>query len=274
MNLIRPKAPRFYRDVNGVVEACYKVPVKNKKFLMDEGHPGTKEPTIADARELGLLPSVTTILSVLAKPGLERWKLEQAIHSALTLPREAGEGEDAFARRVVQDMDAQAAKAAEFGTRIHDAVAALLGQYIENYKESIDEDLLPYLEHFRHWAADNIEEVHAVEKVVGGKHCGYAGRLDLDCTLRGVGRTICDVKTQGVKEGKEPVFYKDWLGQLSAYSCAELSGGVMSIVIDSRSPGPVHTKLWTFQERLEGERMFHHCFELWKLMNDYEPGDV
>lgn len=273
MNLIRPKAPRFYRDVNGVVEACYKVPVKNKKFLMDEGHPGTKEPTIADARELGLLPSVTTILGVLAKPGLERWKLEQAIHSALTLPRLEGESEDAFARRVVQDMEAQAAKAAEFGTRIHDAIASFLTGDYKAHNLLLDTD--PYLEQFKAWANQNIEKVHALEKVVGGKHCGYAGRLDLDCTLRGVGRCVVDFKSQAVKEGKEPTFYKDWCAQLGAYSKTinDPVPSIVSLVIDSRAPGPVWPKIWDRHEVFKGLQMFRNCFELWKLMNDYEPGE-
>lgn len=52
---------------------------------------GTRPTNLRDARKLGLYPSVTNILSVLAKPGLNAWKQEQAILAALTLPRRSGE---------------------------------------------------------------------------------------------------------------------------------------------------------------------------------------
>ena len=47
--------------------------------------------TLRDAKKLGLLPSVTTVIGAVAKPGLNRWLQEQAILAALTLPRLEGE---------------------------------------------------------------------------------------------------------------------------------------------------------------------------------------
>ena len=53
---------------------------------------GTDRPTtLRDARKHGFLPSVTTIMSVMAKPGLESWKMNQMMMAALTLPRADGE---------------------------------------------------------------------------------------------------------------------------------------------------------------------------------------
>lgn len=267
MSLIKPKAPRWYREQNGVVEACYTMPKKDGS--------GMKDTTLREARELGLLPSVTSILRVMAQPGLERWKLEQVIHSAMTLPRLPGETEDAFARRIVDDSEAQAAKAAEFGTRIHDAIASIIDYKVKPFvNDIVDATLWPFLEPFTQWANDNIEEIHAVEKVVGGKHCGYAGRLDLDCTLKGVGGTLVDFKTTAVREGKSPVFYEDsWLPQLCAYRDASTDSipRIMSLVIDSRTPGPVWPKLWGPEEMVRGTKIFVYCLELWKALNDYDP---
>ena len=42
---------------------------------------------LRDARLLGLVPSVTTIMDLIAKPSLENWKINQALNSALTLNR-------------------------------------------------------------------------------------------------------------------------------------------------------------------------------------------
>ena len=64
---------------------------------------GSDRPTtLRDARKLDLVPSVTTILKVAAKPGLEAWKLEQMLLSALTLPRTQNEPEKDFIARIVE----------------------------------------------------------------------------------------------------------------------------------------------------------------------------
>src|SRR5947209_12361551 len=82
---------------------------------------GNRPVTLADARKLLALPSVTNVLGVLAKPGLDAWKIEQGIMAALTLPRLTDEPLDAFAHRVVVDMDEQVEKATDFGSAIHAA---------------------------------------------------------------------------------------------------------------------------------------------------------
>src|SRR5947207_10499861 len=82
---------------------------------------GLRPATLADARKVLALPSVTNVLGVLAKPGLDAWKIEQGIMAALTLPRNANEPLDAFAHRVVSDMTVQVEKATDFGSAIHEA---------------------------------------------------------------------------------------------------------------------------------------------------------
>jgi len=54
---------------------------------------GRRNTTVKDAREHGLLPSVTTIIACHARPALEIWKQQNAILAALTLPRIDGESE-------------------------------------------------------------------------------------------------------------------------------------------------------------------------------------
>ena len=53
--------------------------------LSAKGEP--RPTTLRDARKLDLLPSVTNILGVIAKPELTAWLQEQAVMAALTLPR-------------------------------------------------------------------------------------------------------------------------------------------------------------------------------------------
>ena len=81
--------------------------------------------TVRDAREHGLRPSVTTILRGAAAPGLERWKIGNAIMSALTLARQEGESDESYIFRIVRDSEEQAKKARDKGTEIHGAIENL-----------------------------------------------------------------------------------------------------------------------------------------------------
>ena len=85
---------------------------------------GMRTATLADARKVGALPSVTSVLRVLARPELLSWIVEQAVLAVLTSPRREGERDDEFVNRVlsierVQDQERD--KAAETGRRIHAA---------------------------------------------------------------------------------------------------------------------------------------------------------
>ena len=66
--------------------------------------------TLRDARTLELRPSVTTIISVMAKPGLEQWKLNQVLMAALTMPRVEGETEPEYISRIIRDSKEQGYK--------------------------------------------------------------------------------------------------------------------------------------------------------------------
>ena len=99
---------------------------------------------MGDARKVLALPSVTNVLGVLAKPGLDAWKIEQGIMAALTLPRRADEPLDVFAHRVVQDMGEQVEKAADFGSAIHAAceVYALNKQFPHDIRKGRNHEWL------------------------------------------------------------------------------------------------------------------------------------
>lgn len=81
---------------------------------------GIESPTtLRQAKEHGWLPSVTEVMKLAAKPGLDQWKQEQTILACLTLPKVEGESEDDYIYRIKLDAKAQAKKAAEKGTEIH-----------------------------------------------------------------------------------------------------------------------------------------------------------
>lgn len=86
---------------------------------------GMRKTTLADARKLNLLPSVTGIIKLLHAEGLVRWRIEQACLAVLTAPRPAEEALDDFVNRVLnieEQQDQEAKLAREKGTAIHDAL--------------------------------------------------------------------------------------------------------------------------------------------------------
>src|SRR3990167_10315863 len=88
--------------------------------------------TLRDARAFNLLPSVTSILSMLPKPALINWKMKNVLMSALTLPRLPDEADDAYIARIMADADEQARIARGKGTAIHGAIERFIcGQSIE-----------------------------------------------------------------------------------------------------------------------------------------------
>ena len=235
---------------------------------------GNRPVTLADARKVFALPSVTNVLGVLAKPGLDAWKIEQGIMAALTLPRRPEEPLDAFAHRIVADMGEQVEKAADFGSAIHAACEAyaLNKQFPENIR------LLTFLESWFRWFDSNVERVASIEQVVVHHEHGFAGRVDMVALLRGVGWAVVDFKTQKIKRSAKgvpkPVFYETWPLQLAAYrqgilaSGAKNVTGLVSVVIDSVEPGPVHVKQWG---GIDYFGSFLAALELWKYVKGYDP---
>lgn len=87
---------------------------------------------LTDARERGLVPSVTTISGLLAKPGLNTWLQQQVLLAALTLPRINGESEENWLQRVMSDSKSTGREAADRGTRLHGVLESFYqGKLIE-----------------------------------------------------------------------------------------------------------------------------------------------
>ena len=119
----------FHSDMNAIVKEDFATQAGH--WYRADGSPAytitgkngkERNTTVRDARERGYLPSVTTILRQAAAPGLERWKIGNAIMSALTLTRQEGESDEDYIARILRDSNEQAAKARDRGTEIHGAL--------------------------------------------------------------------------------------------------------------------------------------------------------
>jgi len=239
-------------------EPCYTIVGKN----------GVERPTtLRDARKLNLYPSVTTIIGCAAAPGLERWKQEQVLHAALTLPRLDGELEDAWIKRVWDDSREQARRAAERGTQIHGAIERwLLGDHVEP-------ELMPYVEA----AMGQVDTVFGKSVHWEPEHSfvhpdGYGGKVDLHSS-NGI---VVDFKTKdGDPAGQK--LYDSHHMQLAAYArgLGAVNPGtgrpICAIVFVSRDT-PVAEMVMAGDDDLDrGLDMFTALLRYWQAKTGYRP---
>jgi hypothetical protein len=225
--------------------------------------------TVADARKLKLLPSVTSVLGILEKPNLTAWKVEQAILSSLTLPRNDGEDLTDYAKRCVADSKESTTKAAQHGTDMHlEAENILLGR--EHSKEPT---LQPYIETFKKWAKENVVKTYWCEKALVGK--GYAGRCDALVELRDIGTAVIDLKNRKYNPKYEPFYSESDCPQLSAYReiCKEEKPELacVSVVLPSNDPTRILTKQWDEEELVESFEAFKNLLKIWSWLKGYTP---
>lgn len=264
INALRPEdSSHWYKYPSG--DPCYEVPNASKPGQM-------RSPTVRDARKLGLVPSVTSILRVVAKPGLEAWKQEQLLLAALTLPRRKDESDEDFAKRVVEDGKAEASTAAQRGTNIHAAIEQSWGGF-----EATPDDLKPYAEAFIDFTVEHnlVPDVNGLERHFACD-CGYGGLIDLVGTWKDkMCRCIVDYKSQNTR-GKSIRFYPEWGCQLAgyAYGIDETKAELVSLVLATDEPGRIAFKVWPNRKILYEQ--FEHALALWAgpLGKNFDPQAV
>lgn len=160
--------------------------------------------TLRDAKKEGLVPSVTTILRLIAKPGLEIWKQKQIALAALTLPRNEGESLDDFLVRVMRDAQEEAKQAADKGTAIHAQIEAYYqGRPMTAYQDFVAAAVKEINAHFPN-------EQWLPEKSFASP-LFYGGKVDLHST-----NVVIDIKTKsGISDAKA---YREQGMQLAAYA--------------------------------------------------------
>jgi hypothetical protein len=158
------------------------------------------------------LPSVTTILEVIAKPGLGPWyakeerrRLETALLEVLVLPGPADR--EAYKAFVLEQL-AAAITGAKAADRVREQ-AATIGSAVHagiewQLRTGLGEDAGPTpvlpeaaawaVESWKDWARSVALEPLALERVVYCEDCGYAGTMDLYARVKGI-PTVLDWKT-------------------------------------------------------------------------------
>ena len=223
---------------------------------------GTDRPaTLRDARKLNLYPSVTSIIRCAAAPGLERWKLDQMLHAALTLPRGSTEPEAEWISRVWKDSQETAKKAAERGTEIH---AAIQGAYegeaypAETYihvagaMKEVDK-LLPAA-----WTAER----------AFSNSLGFGGKVDLSCDS-----AVIDFKTKEFSSASALKTWDEHAMQLAAYreGLAMPKAKAAIVYVSVTVPGLSRLIEIPEEELQRGWECFKSLLSYWQAKNKYRP---
>lgn len=222
--------------------------------------------TLRDARKMGLVPSVTTIIKCAASPGLEAWKLQQMMLAAMTLPRAPDEAEESFIARVQADSKEQAKKAAERGSEVHGALEAFF------------ETREVYAAHSEFVLGTEAE----MAKVFGdlewsaeksfGHALGFGGKVDLHS--RAGNGVVVDFKTKEfTKEQAEKVQgFDEHLMQLASYRVGlDLPAArCANIFVSVSEPGLVVVREWSEEDLKRGWAMFESLLNYWYAKSGLE----
>lgn len=235
---------------------CYEVPKKDG---------GMRSVNLRWDRPLLLVPSVTTVTQIIAKPQLEKWKREQSVLAALTLPSIEGESSEAWLARIDADSRTQVEAAAAEGTRIHDACEAFYkGRPVPaHYVKTVDavvEEVSRLFPGVRDWVSEK-SFAHPM---------GYGGKVDLHSPSTG---HVVDFKGKDgdFSDGKKLAWDQHW--QLAAYQEGlELPRTDCANVFFSRThQGKATSYKWTSKEIEEGWQVFAAALPLWRALKRYDP---
>lgn len=219
-------------------------------------------PDLRHARKLGLLPGVTSVIKVQSAPGLVNWMIDQALMSALTLPRVEGESLDDFKKRAQRDSQEQGNKARDKGTDLHTALElAVQGK-------PFDQNWLRHVE-----AVDTSLRLVGVDFLKGDAErsfahpLGFGGKNDWHSVRQGV---LLDYKSKPRIDGKK-LAYDEHIQQLTA--CAEgllIPGCRLLNVFVGVEDAKVVVHEWDDPlDCSRGWQMFRAALTLWQLKSRY-----
>jgi hypothetical protein len=233
------------------------------QYTVEAKKGGQRNTTLRDARVMNLVPSVTTILGVAAKPALLAWLQQQVLLAALTLPRRPDEPEKEYIDRIISDSKEQGRAAADAGTDIH---ASIQGYYEGNttgrHQESVNAcaNAIDNWVGLRTWVS---ERAFAHE-------AGFGGKCDLYCETDG--GFVVDIKTKEFTDPTKVDGYDEHLMQLSAYrvGLGIPKARAANVFVSRNVPNLVVVREWSAEDLDRGWEMFCNLLSFWQLKHQHK----
>jgi hypothetical protein len=200
-------------------------------------------------------------MKVIAKPGLEMWKLNQVLLAALTLPQHEEESLDDYAVRVMADSREQGRKACDRGTLIHGELEKWLtgGLVSADHVLTCKRVYSALDEHcgVQEWAA---EKSFACD-------LGYGGKCDLHSK-----EYVVDFKTKEFDRNTLPSLYDEHYMQLAAYRYGLGVAAAKCAICFVSTTHPLQHIVDVTEEDLErGFTMFRAAVGFWQAQKKYKP---
>ena len=242
---IRPSESTHYYRIDGT--PVYTVIGKNGK---------ERPTTLRDLKKMGdLVPSVTSIIKLAARPMLQQWIIDQHILACLTTERYENESEEAYIARIKADANEQSKKAMEKGTIVH---ACIQGGY---ESEPLDNDAEIY---FKNAKAELEKECGKQDWVCELPFATerYGGKVDLQTE-----KYVIDIKTTE-KDLDTVKIWDDHLLQLSAYREGTGNKGQQCGILFINILTAEAKLLWVEEEELSrGLDCFNALLDFWRAKN-------
>jgi hypothetical protein len=233
------------------------------QYTVEAKKGGQRATTLRDARTMNLVPSVTTVLNIAAKPALLAWMQQQVLYAALTLPRRPDEPEKEYIDRIINDSKEQGRSAADAGTDIH---ASIQGFYEGQSTGKHTEMVSACTQAIDNWAGPRTwisERSFAHEAGFGGK-CDLYSEAD--------GGFVADIKTKEFTDPDKIGGYDQHLMQLAAYrvGLGVPNARCANVFVSRNVPSLVVVKEWPLEQLDTGWAMFMHLLSFWQLKNDHK----
>jgi len=230
---------------------------------------GERPTTVRDAKRLGLYPSVTSILSILAKPGLEKWKLDQVALACLRTPKTPEESEDYWCGRVRNAAFEQVGQAADLGTMIHGALELAMAG------EPYDPELRVYVQPVLDWKERTGIAIVDREIRLVNKAEGFAGTADVLFRYGQQGIGILDYKTRKTVPGQPVGAYDNQAMQLAAYAATywgpENIDRVLAANVFISTTEPGRMEMVKHPDMARDWKAFRMVAALWRYSKGYDP---
>ena len=185
-----------------------------RHFVPMTSRPDEMRPTrTTDAKKHGWVPSVTTVMNVLAKPALVNWKVSQHVQMAYQLNPADYETCDDWLKAVSRATETEMDKAPDAGTNIHNMLEAhfLCEDYPDEYRDLCNKVVAVVEE------KTGLGQDHFLPEQRFAHDSGYAGMCDL--SSYGSIPWVIDYKTKQTADKFKPgkMAYPDHSRQLAAY---------------------------------------------------------
>jgi hypothetical protein len=220
--------------------------------------------TIADARKLGLVPSVTTVMDVQSKPALINWIQDQLIQAAILKPFHPHEWEeDEYKSYLIGESKRVGREAADKGNEVHNLLDQWfsIGQSDDVYVPNVVESLNSKFGNDIKW----ISEEGFTSRL------GYGGRVDLHSKSHNI---IVDFKTKNKEDINSIKAYDDHKMQLAAYQvglCLPKTSKRYNCFISTAKGFEGQCNIVECKEFDKPWDVFEALLNYWRVKNNYDP---